>query len=145
EEDRTWIARELHDDVNQRIALLAVNLERLGQALNASNGQRSHLIKEVQEQVSDLGIDIQALSHRLHSSKLEYLGLAAACEGFCREFSEQQSVQIDFHSQDIPKNCLKKLHSVSSGSCRKPSRMLPSTVGFGSSKCCSRLHPMRSS
>jgi len=104
EEERTWIARELHDDVNQRIALLAVNLERLGQALNASNGQRSHLIKEVQEQVSDLGIDIQALSHRLHSSKLEYLGLAAACEGFCREFSEQQSVQIDFHSQDIPKD-----------------------------------------
>ena len=103
EEERTWIARELHDDINQRIALLAVSLEGLKQDLPASNGQMSRRFKEVQEQVSDLGIGIQALSHRLHSSKLEYLGLAAACEGFCREFSVQQNVEIDFHSQDIPK------------------------------------------
>ena len=103
EEERAWIARELHDDINQRIALLAVSLEGLKQDLPASNGQMSRRFKEVQEHVSDLGIDIQALSHRLHSSKLEYLGLAAACEGFCREFSVQQNVAIDFHSQDIPK------------------------------------------
>jgi PAS domain S-box-containing protein len=103
EEERTWIARELHDDINQRIALLAVSLEGLKQDLPASNGQMSRRFKEVQEHVADLGIDIQALSHRLHSSKLEYLGLAAACEGFCREFSVQQNVEIDFHSQDIPK------------------------------------------
>jgi len=103
EEERTWIARELHDDINQRIALLAVSLEGLKQDLPASNGQTSRRFKEVQEHVSDLGIDIQALSHRLHSSKLEYLGLAAACEGFCRELAGQQNVEIDFHSQDIPK------------------------------------------
>ena len=103
EEERTWIARELHDDIDQRIALLAVNLDGLGRDLPASEGQTSRRIKEVQEYVSDLGSDIQALSHRLHSSKLEYLGLVAACEAFCREFSGQQNVEIDFHSQDIPK------------------------------------------
>jgi len=103
EEERTWIARELHDDINQRIALLAVSLEGLKQDLPTSNGQMSRRFKEVQGHVSDLGIDIQALSHRLHSSKLEYLGLAAACDGFCREFSVQQNVEIDFDSQDIPK------------------------------------------
>lgn len=58
---------------------------------------------EACELISDLGNDVQALSHRLHSSKLEYLGLVAACEGFCRQFSGQQNVEIDFHSQDIPK------------------------------------------
>jgi PAS domain S-box-containing protein len=104
EEERTWIARELHDDFNQRIALLAVNLERLKQDLPASNGRMSRRVKEVQEHVWDLGSGIQALSHRLHSSKLEYLGLAAACDGFCKEFSGQQNVEIDFHSQDIPKD-----------------------------------------
>ena len=103
EEERTWIARELHDDINQRIALLAVKLEGLKQDLPASNGRMSRRVKEVQEHVSDLGIDIQALSRRLHSSKLEYLGLAGACEGFCREFSGQQNVEIDFHSQGVPK------------------------------------------
>ncbi len=103
EEERTWIARELHDDFNQRIALLAVNLEKLKQHFPASDGQMSCCINEVQGSVSDLGSDIQALSHRLHSSKLEYLGLAAACEGFCRELSRQQNVEIDFHSQDIPR------------------------------------------
>ena len=109
EEERSWIARELHDDFNQRIALLAVNLEGLKQDLPASSGQMSRRINEVQEHVSDLGIDIQALSHRLHSSKLEYLGLVAACEGFCRELSARQNVEIAFHSQDIPKSLPKEM------------------------------------
>ena len=50
----------------------------------------------------DLGSDVQALSHRLHSSKLECLGLAGAAAGFCKEFSAQQGVEIDFQSEGIP-------------------------------------------
>ena len=46
--------------------------------------------------------DVQALSHRLHSSKLEYLGLEAATSGFCRELSERQNVKIDLHCEGIP-------------------------------------------
>jgi len=103
EEERTWIARELHDDINQRIALLAVNLQCLKQDRAASESQRSRRMEEACEELSDLGLDIQALSHRLHSSKLEYLGLVAASEGFCRELSDRQNVEIAFHSQDIPK------------------------------------------
>jgi PAS domain S-box-containing protein len=103
EEERSWIARELHDDINQRIALLKVNLDRLGQNLPAAATDVGQGIAEASEQVSDLGGDIQALSHRLHSSKLEYLGIEAAASGFCREFSGQQDVEIAFHAQDIPK------------------------------------------
>ena len=58
---------------------------------------------EVRQQIKDLGLDIQALSHRLHSSKLEYLGLDGAAGSFCREFSERQRVEIDFQSEGIPK------------------------------------------
>ena len=65
-------------------------------------------IAEAGKQVQDLGSDVQALSHRLHSSKLEYLGLAAAAAGFCRELSDQQEVEIDFHSENIPKDLPKE-------------------------------------
>src|SRR5438034_6846711 len=94
EEERTRIARELHDDINQRMALLAANLERAKEALSASEGRARTLVEQASQSVADLGSDIQSLSHRLHSSKLEYLGLAAACAVFCREISERQNVEI---------------------------------------------------
>jgi PAS domain S-box-containing protein len=103
EEERTWIARELHDDFNQRIALLAVNLERLKQRIPGSDKESQREIQDACDYVSELGSDIQALSHRLHSSKLEYLGIAAACKGFCRELSNHEKVEIDFHADSIPK------------------------------------------
>lgn len=100
EEERTRISRELHDDINQRIALLAVNLSTLRQAPETAARQG---MEEIAHRLIELGTDIQALSHRLHSSKLEYLGLAAAASGFCRECSDRQKAEIAFHSDDLPK------------------------------------------
>jgi len=102
EEERSWIARELHDDFNQRVALLATILERVKQDLPAAEEAARRGVEEAAEHVAELGSDIQALSHRLHSSKLEYLGLVAAAAGFCQEFSKRQNVNIDFHSENIP-------------------------------------------
>ncbi|MGC1451018.1 MAG: PAS domain S-box protein [Candidatus Sulfotelmatobacter sp.] len=100
EQERTWIARELHDDISQQVAFLTVNLERLKQDFHASDSAEVvHRLEETIEHVSGLGSDIQALSHRLHSSKLEYLGLATAASSFCRELSKQHEVQIDFRSE----------------------------------------------
>jgi PAS domain S-box-containing protein len=104
EEERNRIARELHDDINQRIALLAVNLERLKRDLPAPVVVVSRGLEEMREHVSNLASDVQALSHRLHSSKLEYLGIATAASSFCKELSESQGVEIDFHSEGLPKN-----------------------------------------
>jgi PAS domain S-box-containing protein len=104
EEERTRIARELHDDINQRLALLAVKLQSLQQNLPASMAEIRHAIAEVSKETVGLGSDIQALSHRLHSSKLEYLGLASAAGGFCRELSDRQGMEIGFHSESIPKD-----------------------------------------
>jgi PAS domain S-box-containing protein len=101
EQERKRIARELHDDVGQRLAIFSINLAQLDQEPTNSAGIRSRAA-ELKNQISDIATDIQALSHRLHSSKLEYLGLATAMRGFCQEFGEQQKVEIDFEAHDLP-------------------------------------------
>ena len=104
ENERRWIARELHDDVNQRIGLLAVTLDRLDQELPDSAAKLKQELKDAGKQLGDLGKDIQALSHRLYTSKLEYLGLATSAASFCREFSDRQKANVDFFTENVPKN-----------------------------------------
>ncbi|HTB92620.1 MAG TPA: PAS domain-containing protein [Candidatus Sulfotelmatobacter sp.] len=103
EQERTRIARELHDDIGQRIALQTLNLESLKDAVPASATESRRRIGEIQDQISDLGTDIQGLSHRLHSSRLDDLGLEVAAAGFCKELSERQGVEIDFRCKNLPK------------------------------------------
>jgi signal transduction histidine kinase len=109
EEERKRIARELHDDINQRIAALTIELAKLDQHLPDSAMDVHDYIRQVGERLSEVASDIQALSHRLHSSKLEYLGIAAAAASFCREFSKQQQVEIDFSHAGIPRNLPKQI------------------------------------
>jgi PAS domain S-box-containing protein len=109
EEERTWIARELHDDVNQRIALLAVQLGHWAQDPPHSRIEITDHIHHVRKDLSELGYDIQALSHRLHSSKLEYLGIATAAKSFCTELSERQKVEIAFRHEGIPHSLPKEI------------------------------------
>ena len=109
EEERGWLARELHDDINQRIAFLSVVLKRTVQELPDSAVVVKSQLESSYERAVALGSDVQALSHRLHSSKLDYLGLKTAAAGFCREFSDQQNVVIDFHSDELPRDLPKEL------------------------------------
>ncbi|HWY58619.1 MAG TPA: PAS domain S-box protein [Terriglobales bacterium] len=101
EQERTRIARELHDDIGQRLALLAVELEQLRQDPSSLPEVRSRM-GELYQRTSQIATDIQTLSHELHSAKLEYLGIAVAMRGFCREFGEQTKARIDFKSYDLP-------------------------------------------
>lgn len=109
EEERTWIARELHDDIAQRIAVLAVELERCGDQAPRSLVDLHKNLTLVYQRVSDLGKDVQALSHRLHSSKLEYLGLVSAAKSFCHDLSEQRDVRIEFKYSEIPASLPKEI------------------------------------
>ena len=102
EEERKWIARELHDDIVQRMALISVELARCDQQVPGSVVDMQECLQKTRERISDVGEDIQALSHRLHSSKLEYLGLVAAAKSFCNELSEQRNVRIEFKHSNIP-------------------------------------------
>jgi PAS domain S-box-containing protein len=101
EVERTRIARELHDDINQRLAMVAISVSAAAQDLPPSELKSN--LEETSEQISELGNDIQALSHRLHSSKLEYLGLQAAASSFCRELSVRQNVTVEFRCDGVPK------------------------------------------
>jgi len=103
EQERTWIARELHDDINQRLALLVIELEEWKQQVPESADFSTH-IEHARKRLFDISKDVQALSHRLHSSKLEYLGLATASKSFCRELSDQHKVWVEFTHADVPRN-----------------------------------------
>jgi len=101
EEERCRIARELHDDFNQRLALLAIGLERLSQTLGLDSPGASQ-VSDLCRLTQDISTDVHRLSHRLHPAKLEHLGLVPAIKGLCREFSEQYGSQIDFIHRNVP-------------------------------------------
>jgi PAS domain S-box-containing protein len=101
EQERTRIGRELHDDIGQRLALLAIQLQQLHEDSLVLPEVRTRM-GELQKEISEIANDIQSLSHELHSAKLQYLGLSGAMRGFCREFGEQQKVEIDFKTHDLP-------------------------------------------
>ena len=102
EKERNRIGRDLHDDICQRLALLAIGLEQIRKVLPESAVEMSSGLDELWKQILQLSTDVQALSRELHSSKLEYLGIVPAMRSFCREFSEQQRIKVDFTSHDLP-------------------------------------------
>jgi signal transduction histidine kinase len=101
EQERKRIARELHDDISQRLALVAMGLDRKRRDLRSTSREMRSAMGKAGKQISDLLSDIHTISHRLHSSKLDTVGLAAAAAGFCRELSEQQNVEIDFQCDGV--------------------------------------------
>jgi len=103
EQERTWIAREMHDDINQRLSIVAMELDRQGQNLQASADELRWSMVEVYNQISELTSDIHSMSHRLHSLKLDSLGLAAAAKSFCFELAERQDVEVKFSSERVPR------------------------------------------
>ena len=103
EEERSWIARELHDDIAQRLAVLATHLDYSEHPPVAAD-QLKRKIDEATKLLEELGVDIQALSHRLHSPKLDYLGLAKTAASLCDELSKRHSVEIQFQSGGLPKD-----------------------------------------
>jgi signal transduction histidine kinase len=92
EQERARIGRELHDDINQRLALLAAEL---GQLQEHPLEVQSRL-QQLQEELAQISNDVQGLSHELHPSKLEYLGVVAGIKSWCKEFSERQRIEISF-------------------------------------------------
>ena len=94
EKERARIGRELHDDINQRLALLSLELGELRD--NPADLQPR--LEDFRKRMSEISNDVQALSHDLHSSKMEYLGVVAGIRSWCREFAERNKMEIDFRS-----------------------------------------------
>jgi PAS domain S-box-containing protein len=102
EEERAWIARELHDDLAQRMIGLTMQLRNLVRTAPAAAADLAGQLTQVCSGFVDLGRDVQVISRRLHASKLEYLGLAAAATDFCRQLSLERAVSIDFAHDGVP-------------------------------------------
>jgi signal transduction histidine kinase len=104
DEERSRLAGEIHDDFSQRLAVLSLGLETAADDIPESLQETKRQMQELMESASDLGADLHTLSHRLHSTTLERLGLAAGVASFCKEFSAQQGLQIEFSQQDLPRS-----------------------------------------
>jgi signal transduction histidine kinase len=108
EEERSRVARELHDDLNQRMALLSVELEQLSQRLPVSQNNLRSSINNVWERAQEISTEIHRVAYQLHPSKLDHLGLVAAVNSHCHELAALHQIEINFKEQGcggfIPKD-----------------------------------------
>jgi len=103
EKERRRIARELHDDICQKLALLSMEIEQTTGSMDALPTATKERLAEIHQHSIEVTSDVQALSHELHSSRLDYLGLVEAIRGFCRETAEKYTVSIEFKDENVPK------------------------------------------
>jgi signal transduction histidine kinase len=101
EEERRRIARELHDDFNQRLAVLSIELEQLGNKIQKPLGLRRS-VERLQTQAHELAAEIHRLSYKLHPAKLDHLGLAAAISSLCTELNESEKLKVEFFQNGFP-------------------------------------------
>ena len=104
EAERIRLARELHDDLSQSLALLAIELDMFGRGQPAANGEVSERMRDLSGQVKILSSSVHRISHELHPAKLEQLGLVAAVRGFCREIGEARNLAIELETRDVPRD-----------------------------------------
>ena len=103
EEERRRIARELHDDVTQRLATVGIELGLLKRTPEVSSVlDLPQDLGRLQAQILQLSEDIRTLSHSLHPSILEHSDLAAGLEAHCREFTQQHDITANFTARSVP-------------------------------------------
>jgi signal transduction histidine kinase len=94
EEERRRIARELHDDIVQKTAALAIGVSRVKREFTSADQPIAGELAEIQKGIFDLADDIRRLSHRLHPAVLEHVGLVGALKSFTEEFSRAEGLEV---------------------------------------------------
>jgi signal transduction histidine kinase len=102
EEERRRISRQLHDDLSQKLALLAFDTGSLILAPPVPPGHMKELLLSLQARVVQLSQDVRQIAHQLHPSILEDLGLTAALRELCEEFSAREGVEVVFEQETMP-------------------------------------------
>jgi PAS domain S-box-containing protein len=102
ERERNRIAKDLHEGVGQRLALLAIGIDQLKNDHPNRTLELLDRMDAVWKQTLEILTDVKASAHELYSPRLEYLGVAAVMRIFCEEFGERKKVEIDFRSRDLP-------------------------------------------
>jgi len=101
EDERHRIARELHDHLNQQLALLAIDLQQLSMNPPATQEKLAAALHADWRRTTEIASDVHAISHRLHPTKLEALGLVATIRTHCRDVS-RQGFAVHFAERDVP-------------------------------------------
>lgn len=102
EDERRRLAREMHDDLTQRLAGIAMQAGRLGRLQTDSSAQAAELVRSIGADLSQLSSDVHALSRRLHPSILSDLGLVDAVAAECTAFTKLGQVEVEFDASDVP-------------------------------------------
>jgi PAS domain S-box-containing protein len=141
EQERSRIARELHDDFSQRLALLGIGLGQLWKKLPASEVEERTRILEMLKGTKEMSMDIHSLSHQLHSSKLELVGLVSALKGLCKEIGQKYKIEVRFSVSGSPLNiskdvelCLFRVTQEALANVIKHSRATSALVELGSNE-----------
>ncbi|HTZ46695.1 MAG TPA: PAS domain S-box protein [Verrucomicrobiae bacterium] len=100
EEERRRISRELHDDIGQRISLLACELD-LELHGDAAAQERAALLPRVRKELDAVASDIHELSHELHSASLQCCGLKVALKDLCWKYAHNHQMQIELHAETL--------------------------------------------
>jgi PAS domain S-box-containing protein len=102
EDERRRISRDLHDDINQRLALLAMDIEAVGRQLNVPPGRMGRTVQEIQERVVELSDVVRHLAYQLHPSILDDLGLPIALQRLVDDFTARSQIRGSFRHKNIP-------------------------------------------
>ena len=102
ERERDRIARDLHENIGQRLALLAIAIEQLKTDFPHHAVELLDRMDAVWRNTLEILTDVKASAHELYSPRLVYLGIAAVMRTFCEEFGERKRVKIDFKSHGFP-------------------------------------------
>jgi len=100
EEERTRIARDLHDDVNQSLAAISIRLSALR---NQVGTDARATVVELQEQLLSVSNDIRSISHELHPSILRFTGLASALDAFCIKRNARGTLRLRCRIEQPPR------------------------------------------
>jgi signal transduction histidine kinase len=103
EKERRRIATFIHDDFSQRLAVMALGMGTAAHMISESPEEANSRLQQLATEASRMGGDLHTLSHSLHSSTLQSLGLGPGVSTLCKEFSAQQGIKIDFTQDPIPK------------------------------------------
>jgi signal transduction histidine kinase len=109
EMERTRIARELHDDLNQRLALLSLEVDLLGRRPPGSANEFRQRTHDLKSRIQMISTDIQRIAYQLHPSNLDTLGLAAALRRLCDEISDRQVLRVKFIHCNVPESLPKDI------------------------------------
>ncbi len=101
EEERRRISRELHDDLNQRLAMLAVELETLEKSPIESAESTRERLSSLRVRTEEISDDVRRTAHQLHPSMVDHLGLPAALRSLCGDFSRQEKIRVTYQQRSV--------------------------------------------